>query len=48
MQDQATYANPALPSREVRELLVSGQVVIAGGQLVAQARPGRAVRAATC
>jgi cytosine/adenosine deaminase-related metal-dependent hydrolase len=43
--DNATYADPTQPSSGVRHLLVSGEAVIRGGSLVADAYPGRPLRA---
>jgi cytosine/adenosine deaminase-related metal-dependent hydrolase len=43
-QDQATYEASTRPSAGVRHLLVGGEPVVRGGELVLHARPGRAVR----
>jgi N-acyl-D-aspartate/D-glutamate deacylase len=45
--DQATYADSTRPSSGVRYLLVDGEPVIWDGELVAGARPGRAITART-
>jgi N-acyl-D-aspartate/D-glutamate deacylase len=42
--DSATYADPTRPSMGVRHLLVHGEPVIAEGELVPDAFPGRPVR----
>jgi N-acyl-D-aspartate/D-glutamate deacylase len=43
--DLATYLDPTRPSAGVRHLLVAGEPVIRGGELVPDAFPGRPVRA---
>lgn len=43
--DAATYADPTRPSVGVGELLVAGEFVVRGGDLVTAAMPGRAIRA---
>lgn len=43
--DQATYTDPAVPSRGIVYVLVNGVAVVDDGKLVPQARPGTAVRA---
>lgn len=43
--DQATYLDPTRPSSGVRHLFVAGEAVVRDGHLVADAFPGRAVRA---
>ncbi len=47
VQDRATYTNPAQPSVAIKDVLVSGVPVIADGELVRDARPGKAVRRST-
>jgi N-acyl-D-aspartate/D-glutamate deacylase len=42
--DAATYLDPVRPSVGVRHLLVSGTAVIRGGEIQAEAYPGRALR----
>jgi N-acyl-D-aspartate/D-glutamate deacylase len=43
--DRSTYREPALPATGIRHVLVNGIPVVANGQVVDGARPGRAVRA---
>ena len=43
--DRSTYANPTLPSEGIRYVLVNGVLVVEGGELVPDARPGRAIKA---
>jgi len=43
--DQATYAESTRPSTGMRHVLVNGDFVVRDGALVADARPGRPVRA---
>ena len=43
--DQATYSQSTRPSSGIRHVLVNGTFVVRDGQLDAQARPGRPVRA---
>jgi cytosine/adenosine deaminase-related metal-dependent hydrolase len=43
--DQATYLDPTRPSVGVRHLLVAGQAVVRDGEIVADAFPGRPLRA---
>jgi hypothetical protein len=45
VSDRATYLEPTVPAVGVRHLLVSGTAVIRDGALVADAFPGRPVRA---
>jgi len=42
--DRATYTDPTLPSEGILYVLVNGEPVVAGGELLANARPGRAIR----
>jgi N-acyl-D-aspartate/D-glutamate deacylase len=42
--DRATYADPRRPSEGIAYVLVNGVVVVDGGELVPDVRPGRAVR----
>jgi N-acyl-D-glutamate deacylase len=44
LTDKADFRNPNRPSEGVRHLLVGGEPVIANGELIREARPGRAVR----
>lgn len=46
LADRADFRNPNRPSDGVRHLLVGGAAVIADGELVLDARPGRPVRRA--
>jgi N-acyl-D-aspartate/D-glutamate deacylase len=43
--DRATYTDPTLPSEGILFVLVNGVLVVDGGELVPNARPGRGVRA---
>lgn len=43
--DRSTYTNPTVPSEGIPYVLVNGVLVVEGSELVADARPGRAVRA---
>ena len=43
--DQATYLSPTRPSSGIAHVLVGGTFVVRGGELVADAFPGRPVRA---
>jgi cytosine/adenosine deaminase-related metal-dependent hydrolase len=43
--DQATYADSTRPSAGIRHVLVNGTFVVREGSIVADARPGRPVRA---
>ena len=43
--DQATYPNSTRPSAGISHVLVNGAFVVRDGDIVADARPGRAVRA---
>ncbi len=43
--DQATYTEPTQPSAGIPFVLIGGVPVVDGGELVEEARPGRAVRA---
>lgn len=45
VRDRATYENSTLPSEGIHYVLVSGQPVVDGGELVPDARPGRPIRA---
>ena len=42
--DRATYTDPTIPSNGVTYVMVNGTLVVDGGELVPEARPGRAVR----
>jgi hypothetical protein len=42
--DQATYDDSTRPSSGVAHVLVNGEFVVRGGELVLDARPGRAIR----
>ena len=44
--DRASYRASTLPSAGIRHVLVNGTFVVRGGGIVADARPGRPVRAA--
>jgi cytosine/adenosine deaminase-related metal-dependent hydrolase len=46
LADQSTYADSTRPSAGIRHVLVNGTFVVRGGSIVAEARPGRPVRAA--
>jgi N-acyl-D-aspartate/D-glutamate deacylase len=46
LADQSTCADSTRPSAGVRHVLVNGAFVVRGGSIVAEARPGRPVRAA--
>jgi N-acyl-D-aspartate/D-glutamate deacylase len=43
--DQASYRHSTRPSAGIRHLLVNGTFVVRDGDIVADARPGRPVRA---
>lgn len=43
--DQVTYREPALPPVGLRDVVVSGVVVVRNGEVQAGVFPGRAVRA---
>ena len=45
LADRATYANSTRPSAGIRHVLVNGTFVVRDGAIVAEARPGRPVRA---
>jgi cytosine/adenosine deaminase-related metal-dependent hydrolase len=45
LSDQATYADSTRPSAGIRHVLVNGTFVVRDGAIVADARPGRPVRA---
>jgi dihydroorotase-like cyclic amidohydrolase len=45
LADQSTYADSTRPSAGIRHVLVNGTFVVRGGSIVAEARPGRPVRA---
>lgn len=45
LTDRATYTDPTRPSLGVRHLLVAGTAVVAGGEIVPDAYPGRPLRA---
>jgi N-acyl-D-aspartate/D-glutamate deacylase len=42
--DRSTYREPAIPSDGIEYVLINGEVVVDGGELVTDARPGRAIR----
>ena len=42
--DRSTYTNPTLPSEGILYVLVNGVLVIEGGELVPNARPGRGIK----
>ena len=42
--DRSTYIDPSLPSTGVAYVLVNGVLVVEGGELVPEVRPGRAIR----
>jgi N-acyl-D-aspartate/D-glutamate deacylase len=42
--DQSTYAEPERPSAGVDHLIVGGELVVRGGELLLDARPGRAMK----
>jgi cytosine/adenosine deaminase-related metal-dependent hydrolase len=44
VSDRSTYAEPGRPSAGVDHLLVGGEFVVRGGELLLEARPGRAVK----
>jgi N-acyl-D-aspartate/D-glutamate deacylase len=43
--DQATYTNPILPSKGISYVMVNGVFVMEKGELQAEVKPGRAIRA---
>lgn len=43
--DQATFAEPMKPAVGMRHVIVNGVFVVRNGELIADARPGRPVRA---
>ena len=45
LTDRATYADSTRPSAGIRHVLVNGTFVVRDGSIVADARPGRPVRA---
>jgi N-acyl-D-aspartate/D-glutamate deacylase len=45
LRDQATYAESTRPSAGIRHVLVNGAFIVRDGSIVADARPGRPVRA---
>ena len=45
LADQATYTHSTRPSAGIRHVLVNGTFVVRDGAIVAEARPGRPVRA---
>jgi N-acyl-D-aspartate/D-glutamate deacylase len=45
VRDQATYLRSTLPSAGIAHVLVNGTVVVADAEMVADALPGRPVRA---
>ena len=46
LADQSTYADSTRPSAGIRHVLVNGTFVVRDAGIVADARPGRPVRAA--
>jgi N-acyl-D-aspartate/D-glutamate deacylase len=42
--DRATFAQPAQPSAGIPHVIVNGTFVVRNGQLIEEARPGRAIR----
>jgi N-acyl-D-glutamate deacylase len=44
LEDRATFKEMHLPAVGMKHVLVHGEAVIEGGELVHDARPGRAVR----
>jgi N-acyl-D-aspartate/D-glutamate deacylase len=44
--DRATFADPDQPSRGIRHVIVGGTFVVQDGELIEDARPGRAIRRA--
>ena len=42
--DRSTYTNPTLPAEGIPYVLVNGVLVVEGGQLVPDTRPGRAIQ----
>lgn len=46
IRDRATYERPAQTSEGIRHVFVNGVLVVANGELIRDARPGRAVRRA--
>jgi dihydroorotase len=45
ISEQATYEEPSLPSQGIEWVLVNGTPIVRRGELVEDARPGRAIRA---
>jgi hypothetical protein len=45
LTDRATYSDSTRPSAGIRHVVVNGTFVVRGGLIVAEARPGRPVRA---
>ena len=45
LTDQATYTHSTRPSAGIRHVLVHGTFVVRDGSIVAEARPGRPIRA---
>lgn len=45
VRDRATYVEPTLPSEGILYVLVNGELVVENESLVAEARPGRPIRA---
>src|SRR5260370_34109973 len=45
ISDRASYARSTLPSAGIRHVLVNGTFVVRDGAIVADAKPGRPVRA---
>src|SRR5262249_60643646 len=43
--DRASYADSTRPSAGIRHVLVNGSFVVRDGDIVAEARPGRPIRA---
>jgi N-acyl-D-glutamate deacylase len=44
IRDVGTYDNPSQPAVGVQSLLVNGELVVDGGELVLDASPGRPIR----
>ena len=42
--DRSTYTDPTIPSDGIEFVLVNGVLVVDDGELVADTRPGRAIR----
>lgn len=44
VQDKATFTEPQLPAVGMKFVLVNGELIIENGDLVLDARPGKAIR----